>query len=41
MKAGCITHIVAGIFILLPLLLGVKNPLTRILNKFGIKDGAC
>ena len=70
MNAERITHIVAGTFILLSLLLGVEDsplfvsknflwftafvgfnlfqsgftafcPLTRMLNKCGIKDGSC
>ncbi|MFZ2302053.1 MAG: hypothetical protein WAW10_09305 [Gallionella sp.] len=41
MNAGCITHIVAGISILLPLPLCADNPLTHIFSKFNIKDGAC
>lgn len=70
MNAERITHVVAGTFILLSLLLGAENsplfvsgnflwltafvglnllqsgftkfcPLTRVLTKFGIKEGSC
>jgi len=41
MNAGCITHIVAGLSILLPLSLCADNLLTSISGKFNIKDGAC
>ena len=41
MNAGCTTHIVAGLSILLPLSLCAGNPLTYISGKFNIKDGVC
>lgn len=41
MKAERIIDIATGEFILLPLPLYVESPLTRNLNKFGTKVGAC